>query len=106
MSVRTPVWLIAASLTLLPSALQAQIRWGQGPSPRAGACFYRDVNFRGEYFCIPRGERLNAIPRDMNDRISSIRMFGGADVTVYQDSRFRGPSARFNTDVRNLKSEG
>jgi hypothetical protein len=42
----------------------------------------------------------------MNDQISSIRVFGDAEVTVFQDRRFEGRSTRFSGDVRNLKDEG
>jgi hypothetical protein len=42
----------------------------------------------------------------MNDQITSIQIFGRAEVTVFQDSRFEGRSTRFNYDVRDLKREG
>ena len=86
--------------------VDAQIRWGRATQPREGACFYQDAGFRGEYFCVRQGDRINRIPAGMNDRISSVRVLGDADVTVFRDERFRGESARFYTDVRNLKSEG
>ena len=88
------------------SGAHAQVRWGQGAPPRVGACFYQDVNFRGEYFCVQRGQAISSIGSGMNNRISSIRVFGNADVIVFREARFRGPSARFQGDVRNLKSEG
>jgi hypothetical protein len=98
--------LIASSVVIaLPSTLTAQ-RWGSGPVPRDGACFYQDARFRGEYFCIGAGDNLRAVPRDMNDRISSIRIFGRVEVTVFRDVRFEGDSTRFDRDVRNLREEG
>jgi hypothetical protein len=42
----------------------------------------------------------------MNDEISSMRVFGGADVTLFKDVRFQGRSSRFETDIRNLKQVG
>lgn len=95
-----------ALVALVSSDLGAQVRWGRGPVPRSGACFYEDADFQGQYFCVRRGENVGVLPEGMNDRISSIRMFGDADVTVFQDGRFRGESARFSTDVRNLDREG
>lgn len=80
-------------------------RFGRGPTPGAGACFYRDPDFRGEYFCIRAGDVVQALPRDMNDQISSIRTFGRVEVRVYQDRDFSGRAARFD-DVRNLRREG
>ena len=81
-------------------------RWGHGELPRQGACFYKDPNFRGEYFCAGAGENVSAVPDDMNDEISSIRVFGGAEVTLYKDVRFQGRSSRFEADIRNLKDVG
>jgi hypothetical protein len=81
-------------------------RWGHGELPRQGACFYKDPDFRGEYFCAEAGANINAVPDDMNDEISSMRVFGGADVTLFKDVRFQGRSSRFETDIRNLKQVG
>ena len=81
-------------------------RWGHGELPRQGACFYKDPDFRGEYFCAEAGANINAVPDDMNDEISSMRVFGGADVTLFKDVRFQGRSSRFDTDIRNLKQVG
>jgi hypothetical protein len=94
------IWLSGAGLA------DAQPRWGRGPTPGAGACFYRDARFNGEYFCVAAGERVPRMPGGMNDGISSIRIFGRASVVVYRDVRFEGQSARFDTDVRNLQREG
>ena len=85
---------------------QAQIRWGREAVPRSGVCFYDDADYRGQYFCVAPGERLASLPRGMGDRISSIRVFGDADVTVFRDRSFRGASTRFGRDVVNLKREG
>ena len=81
-------------------------RWGHGQLPRQGACFYKDPDFRGEYFCADAGANINAVPDDMNDEISSMRVFGGVDVTLFKDVRFQGRSSRFETDIRNLKQVG
>ncbi len=90
--------------TLASTPAEAQ-RWGRPNAPRDGACFYRDANFQGEYFCVRAGEAIDAVPNDMNDQISSIRTFGNVEVTVYQNRGFGGRSAKFN-DVPNLQSVG
>lgn len=79
--------------------------WGRPPVPRAGACFYRDINFGGDYFCTGSGSRAE-VPRGTNDQISSIRVFGGAEVTVYRDINYQGSSRRFDGDVRDLRRSG
>ena len=58
------------------------------------------------YFCVRQGENLDRVPGGINDKISSIRIIGNIDVVVFRDARFRGQSARFSTDVRNLQREG
>jgi hypothetical protein len=95
----------AAALSVgLADRAEAQ-RFGRGPTPGAGACFYEDPDFQGDYFCVRAGDAVESLPRDMNDRISSIRTFGRVEVRVFQDSRFEGRGGRFD-DVRNLRNEG
>jgi len=96
---------VGAFILLIPAAASAQLRWGRPTVPSDGACFYRDADFRGEYFCIDAGRSLSEMPRDMNDEISSIRIYGRAEVFVYRDHRFSGRSSHFERDVHNLKRE-
>lgn len=106
MSRHSAIVIVATALLSLSATVLAQPRWGTGELPRAGACFYDDVNMRGQYFCVRPGENLASLPEGMSDRISAIRIFGDADVVVFRDARFRGPSARFITDARDLRREG
>ena len=85
------------------SAATAQLS-RQDLEPRDdGACFYQNPNYGGSSFCVRAGETLESMPRGMNDRVSSIRTFGGSAVTVYQDVSFGGPSERFDGDVPDLR---
>lgn len=79
--------------------------WGRPPIPRSGACFYRDINFGGEYFCASLGSRAE-VPRGTNDEISSVRILGDAEVTVFRDINYQGHSRRFDRDVRDLRRSG
>jgi len=91
--------------TLDATTAQAQ-HFGRPATPSSGACFYRDANFQGEYFCLRAGESIESVPADLNDQISSIRTFGrDVDVTVFQNRNFGGRSAHFG-EVRNLRNEG
>jgi hypothetical protein len=72
--------------------------------PQEGACFYEDVNFRGQYFCVPRGATYAALPRGFNDKISSVKVFG-AEVRVFQDRDFRGRSREIRGDAPNLRGD-
>jgi hypothetical protein len=87
------------------TAADAQ-RWGRPRPPRAGACFYQNANYGGDYFCVAAGEDLDQMPSGLNDRISSIRTFGDAEVTVFRNPGFSGRSTRFAGDVSNLQLEG
>jgi phage-related protein len=81
-------------------------RWGRPRPPRAGACFYQNADFGGDYFCVQAGDEYDQMPEGLNDRISSIRVFGDASVVVYRNPSFGGRQSRFNDDVHNLQSEG
>lgn len=98
-------WAIGAVALLAAPVAGAQI-WGRPDSPRSGACFYRDSNFRGDYFCVNAGRDYSSLSSDMNNQISSIRLFGNAQVTIFQEPRFGGRGRDFRGEVRNLKDEG
>lgn len=84
----------------------SQPQWGRPTTPRSGACFYRDPNFRGPYFCARSGENIAFMSRGMNDQISSVRTFGVTEVTIFQDVRYAGRWTRLEGDVRDLRREG
>jgi len=94
---------VAALVAASPALAQ---RWGREGFPRDGVCFFKDVNFEGEYFCVRAGDNFGSMPSGMNDRISSIRIFGRAEVTVFKDVRFEGRSSRFDRDISDLRREG
>jgi hypothetical protein len=95
-----------ASIAVLASCSRASSqRWETGPEPREGACFYRDTYFHGPSFCGEAGQGFETMPSSANDRVSSIRLYGGAAVTLYERSHFRGDSRRFHIHVTNLGRE-
>jgi len=96
------VSLVSGLLFVFATAVTAQ-RLRQDLEPRDGACFYENFNYGGNFFCVGAGESLEAMPRGMNDRVSSIRTFGRSAVTVYRDDSFSGGSARFDDDVPDLR---
>lgn len=98
---------VAGAIALAMAAavpVEAQ-RWGRPRPPRAGACFYQNANFGGDYFCVQVDDAYDVMPEGLNDRISSIRVFGDASVVVYRDPNFRGRSTRFSDDIDNLQFE-
>lgn len=74
----------------------------QSDAPRNGACFFRDTGFRGAHFCVQAGESLENLPSGFNDGIRSLRVYGNAQVTAFNDARFANASTIFNSDVPDL----
>jgi hypothetical protein len=81
-------------------------RWGRPAAPVNGACFYENVNFAGQYFCSRQGETVEMVPEGQNDRISSIRLFGNAEMIVYRDRDFGGASQWFDVSEPDLRESG
>jgi hypothetical protein len=77
--------------------------WGRGRRPDVGVCFYRDPNFRGDYFCMERGMSYESLPPGFNDRITSVRIFRGAEVSIFNDSDFRGVNGTSRESIRDLR---
>ncbi len=80
--------------------------WGRGNEPGDGVCFYRDENYRGENFCVSSNESVRNIGDRYNDSISSIRVFGEAQVTVYDNESFNGSRQTISRDTPNLGAWG
>lgn len=99
----TTALVLGASSLLVTAPAYAQ-RWGREATPRSGVCFYENINFGGRYFCSSTGESLSQVSSGNNDEVSSMRVFGDAVVTVYNDRNFRGQSRVVDTNVRDLRS--
>jgi len=97
---------IAAGLVLALAASAPAQTWGRPRVPQSGACFYEHINFDGRYFCYRSGTSNDDVPRGLNNEISSIRIFGDAQVVVYRDGNFRGSSRHFESSVSDLRREG
>jgi len=93
--------LAAVALTLLTSSAWAQFG---NARPNSGACFYTDINFRGQSFCMNAGQDASSVPSGFNDRIRSIRVFGRTQVTFFNDSMFRGVSGSTSRDIPDLRA--
>jgi hypothetical protein len=78
--------------------------WNQRPFPRTGACFFKDAGFQGDRFCVTKGDRLDSLPGDFGDNISSLQIFGGSRVTVFNDRNFKGGSEEFRSSVSDLRT--
>lgn len=70
---------------------------------------YQDAEYRGDSLVLYPGDSLENLSGmtfanggRLNDRISSIRVEGGAEVYVHADARFRGAVMRVTESVRDL----
>lgn len=70
----------------------------------AGACFYTERNFRGASFCLDEGDSYSSLPRDWNDRIRSVEVFGGARVDLCADNNLYGSCITLRRDTSRLPS--
>jgi Peptidase inhibitor family I36 len=85
-----------------PQNQQPHYQWGKPKPPITGACFYKDSNFRGDYFCMKLGDNWPYMPSGFNDKITAIRLFNGAQVRIFNDSNFKGVNSRITRDVSDL----
>ena len=82
---------------------------GDGPLPApipvsAEVCFYKSSHFNGAQFCVSPGDDDASLPGGWNDSISSIRVSGGAEVTVCTDFWYGGACTTYHHDKANLGS--
>jgi hypothetical protein len=77
--------------------------WQGGNWGRGGVCVYKSQNFNGDYMCFRRGDSRSSLG-NFGGEISSIRTFGGARVTVYNDRNFQGPRSTTNRDIADLRN--
>jgi hypothetical protein len=79
--------------------------WNKRPMPRAGACFFKNAGFQGDRFCVTRGDKLESLPGNFGDNISSMQLFGEVRVTVFNDRSFKGGGQEFRRSVGDLRTE-
>lgn len=70
---------------------------------------YQHADYRGDSIVIYPGEVIDNFSgqtfsdgNGLNDKVSSIRVEGGAEVYVYENARFRGAVMRLTENVRDL----
>jgi hypothetical protein len=105
MNAKTALALLAGGVLLAAPASAGQ-QWSSERPPDVGACFYQYPRFEGPHFCARAGEDLSSIPINVADRVSSIRLFGGAQVVVNSWGRFAGQEKWFDYSVPDLTYDG
>lgn len=64
-------------------------------------CFYKDIQYQGQEQCYSVGDSVATL-QSFNGRVSSIRIYGRAVVTVWDDTNFRGHTTVFSQSVPDL----
>jgi len=77
----------------------------QNRRDRDQVCFYQDIHYQGWEQCYLPGDEVPDLGR-LRNNISSIRIYGRARVTVYDDDEYRGGSSVFGSDVPDLALRG
>jgi hypothetical protein len=100
---------LAALLLALPVAVLAQPRHGHGWQSTPRVYLYEHADFRGGVVVLSPGEFVENLARwsfdngrSANDRISSIRIEGDIEVTLWVHAGFHGEALRVNSDIRDL----
>jgi Peptidase inhibitor family I36 len=88
----------------LASPLSAAPQFGQQRDRDRGegqVCMYKDIHYLGVEQCFNAGDSVATL-QNLNHQPSSIRIYGRASVTVYDDTNFRGHSTVFTSSVPDL----
>jgi hypothetical protein len=93
---------VALIVVLLSTAAFGQ--WISYQAPPNGVCFFTNPNFRGERFCVSANERMDRVPSTFRRRISSLRLYGNAELEVFDGENLNGKALPINTHVRDLRS--
>lgn len=67
-------------------------------------CFYKSKNFNGSSLCVEPGDSDDSLPGNWDDNISSIEVFGGAEVLVCRDEDLEGACANITSSKKSLPS--
>jgi hypothetical protein len=96
-----------ARFQINPRRVEGPVWWigvpGRRPRnlPRSGACFFKNKNFSGDYFCSDRGSDIPLV--QLNDEITSIQIYGRARVTIFSDPNFGGRQGTTNRSISDLR---
>ena len=77
-------------------------RAGEQRQRGARVCLYQDIQYQGCEECYAEGDEVRSLGNHKAGA-SSIRIFGRARVSVYDQTDFQGRSTEFTSDVPDLK---
>ncbi len=81
---------------------------GNGPKPPKPpveddkVCFFKNSNYGGSSFCAEPGDSDDSLPGNWDNTISSIRVYGDAEVLVCRDDDLEGVCAEITSSKKTL----
>ena len=90
---------VVFSLTQLNAAPQFGRR--QQDRGQERVCFYKDIQYQGTEQCYRPGDEVTTL-QSFRNSVSSIRIYGRALVTVYDETNFNGHSMQFDSSAPDL----
>ena len=73
---------------------------------QAAACFFEHANFQGRRMCFNVGQRVPMVDPSMNDKVSSVQVPPGVQVTICEHANFAGRCVPIDRTVTNLSDVG
>lgn len=67
-------------------------------------CFYKGTNYTGSSFCVEPGSNEHLLSNSWNNKISSIKVMGGAHVQVCKNWNYSGSCTVYNSNKNNLNA--
>jgi hypothetical protein len=90
-----------------PGGPQVSIGIGNAPPPAPvtpRVCFYKGADFSGAQYCVNPGDADPVLPGSWDNAISSIKVQGGAEVTVCKGQWYNGACATVSASKASLGS--
>jgi len=98
-SIAAIAWLGLAAAAFISNQARAE------DEVRDRVCVYEDVDYGGYEQCFAAGASINSLGRFSN-RISSVRILGRGEITLYQYPNFQGRDVSIASDVADLRRFG
>jgi hypothetical protein len=95
------IWVSVLLGVVGASGAEAQIGRNDRRDAADRVCVYQNANFQGWEECYVAGEAVENLYTHGNS-ISSIRIYGRAAVSIYENRDFKGSTAQVTSDIRDL----
>src|SRR5438552_13249947 len=97
----TGIWLSLLFVAVATAGAHPQFGRNDNRAAADRVCVYQNSYFQGWEQCYRAGDEIADLGSHGNS-ISSIRVYGNAIVTVYDDRNFRGNSTEISSEVKDL----